>query len=304
MKVVYFGSSSFAAPPLDAIREHVAMVVSQPDKPSGRGMEMRPTPVKALAQQLGLPVMTPRRCKAPGFSAELRDVDADLFVVASYGQILPTSLLEMPKHGCVNIHASMLPKYRGAAPIQRAIEAGETFTGVTLMHMDEGMDTGDIIVSELMGISPDETAGELHDRMAAVGARLLEAWLPVLADGTAERRPQDHERATYAPKVEKEDARLDLCSPIHEAYNRFRAFTPFPGAFIETGRGPLKVLEARMIAGVDHAPGCIVATKPSLVVACENGALNLLRVQAHGKRATSGADYANGARLKPGDPLR
>ncbi len=302
MRIVYFGTSEFAVPPLEAVAAQTVLVVTQPDRPSGRGMSLHPSPVKRAAMRLGLPVETPAKSRAPEFVARLAELKPDLFVVASYGQLLSKALLDTPARGCYNLHGSLLPKYRGAAPIQRCVLEGEAATAVTLMRMAEGLDTGDMVAKEALDIGPDETAGELHDRLAQVAAQMIAAWLPALAGGDVPRQAQDGSLATYAKKVEKEEAGLSFERPAAEEYNRFRAFTPAPGAFIPTSAGPLKLLQVRLEPGVGGEPGVVLATRPELVVAFSRGALRLIEVQPAGKKRMAGRDFANGARLKPGSP--
>ncbi len=303
MRVVYFGTAEFAVPALEAVASDVVLVVSQPDRPTGRGLSLRPSPVKEAALRLGLPVATPERCRAPEFIDEIRALEADVNLVAAYGQILPKALLEAAKRGSVNLHGSILPRYRGAAPIQRSIQAGDTFTGVSLMQMDEGMDTGDVIATELVSISPDDTAGDLTARLAEIAARLAQGWLPLISAGDTPRTPQDPELATHAPKVKKDEARLHPTMKAEEAYNRFRAFTPNPGAFAETTKGTLRVTRARLMPGVSPGLGVVAYVKHELVVGFAEGSINLLEVQPTGKRKMSGPAFANGARISVGDRL-
>ncbi|MCW5936983.1 MAG: methionyl-tRNA formyltransferase [Fimbriimonadaceae bacterium] len=303
MKVVYMGTADFAVPALRAVAPHVALVVSQPDRPSGRGLDLKPSPVKKAAIELGLPVETPVKSRAPEFVESIRRLDADCLLVAAYGQILSEAMLGATRRGGINLHGSLLPRYRGAAPIQRAVEAGETYTGVTLMQMDKGMDTGDIIVTESCSIGPDETAGELFARLAGLAAELARSWLPLIVAGDYPRQKQDDAFATHAAKVTKAEAELQPQSPAKLEYNRFRAFTPFPGAFLRTKDGPLKVTQARLVTDASPGPGVVAMVKGGLVVGFTDGAINLLEVQQEGKRRMSGPEYANGARLSVGDRL-
>ncbi len=302
MRIVFFGSGSFAVPSLKALADSVTLVVSQPDRPAGRGMRPRPSPVKAAAVASGLEVGTPERCGDLEFLARVASENADALVVAAYGQILPESLLRAARMGGINLHASALPKYRGAAPIQRAILAGETETGVALMQMDKGMDTGDVIALEATDIGPDETASELQERLAAIAARLAKEWLPRICSGDYPRKPQDHGIATLAPRVSKSEAELSFDRAAQSEYDRFRAFTDSPGAFLRTSRGNLGVLAARC-STVSGAPGEVLAVSPELCVAFSGGSLRLLTVRPPGKNAMSGRDLANGWRLRPGSEL-
>lgn len=301
MKLVYFGSASFAVPALTALAENVALVVSQPDQPSGRGMQLRPTPVKQKAAELGLEVITPIKCRSAETIDRIRSVNADALVVAAYGQILSEPLLNSAVRGGINLHGSILPRWRGAAPIQRAIAAGDSFTGVTLMQMDKGMDTGDIIATEPVSIAPNETAGELFDRLSYVAADLAVAWMPAIISGSYPRLKQDDSLATLAPKVAKCEAVLTSDLDCATAYNRFRAFTPFPGAWIQTNFGVVKILKARLAPGLIFKPGVLAAVKPELIVGLRDGALCLETVQPEGRKPMKGSDFANGAHLEPGD---
>jgi methionyl-tRNA formyltransferase len=325
VRLAYFGTSAFAVPALQRLSAHVALVVTQPDRPTGRGLEARPTEVKSAALQLGLPVETPERSRDKAFVERLRALDADAFVVASYGQILSKSLLAVPRQGCFNLHASLLPKYRGAAPIQYALLNGDRETGVTLMRMDAGMDTGDIVAATKTEVRPNETAGELHDRLALLAADLIEEWIGRLTIGDYPRTPQESSSATYAPKVTKADAELSFDRPAAKEHDRYRAFTPYPGAWISTCAGTLKVKRATPggrhsvgapDSGLDAdpdaspggrrsvgAPGTVLSTSP-LEVAFSPGSLVFETVQLEGRKPVSGAEFANGARLEPGDCLK
>jgi methionyl-tRNA formyltransferase len=265
-------------------------------------MRLQPSPVKLAATDLGLPVETPEKSRAPEFVDRLRELGADFLLVASYGQILSQAVLDSAKYGGINLHGSILPEYRGAAPIQRCILDGRTETGVSLMHMDKGMDTGDIASIERTPIDLDETYGELQDRLAGIAAAMAVRGLPLIWKGDAPRMPQDNERATTAPKVSKEEAELCFGRQAITEYNRFRAFTPSPGAFLAIRTGVLKLAVTRFSTCLGE-PGTVVAVHPFLVVAFQNGALELREVQPEGKKRMSGKDYANGARLKKGDRL-
>lgn len=303
MRLVFFGSADFAVPALEALREHVILVVSQPDQPTGRGLEMRATPVKKRALELGLPVETPERSRKPEFIESIEALRADALVVAAYGQILNERLLNAAKRGSINLHGSILPQWRGAAPIQRAIEAGDTESGVTLMQMDKGMDTGDIIAIDRTEIEPDETAGELFVRLSQIAGKMAAVWMPKIVAGGYVRIPQDSDQATHAPKVTKDDARLTFDMDGEIAYRKLRAFTPFPGAFVETRQGPLKIVSARLTPSTAK-PGEIAEVRPELTVGFGGGfAMRLLEVQPSGRKRMSGAEFANGARLMPGESL-
>lgn len=302
MKLVYFGTGAFAIPALRALAEHVSLVVTQPDRPSGRGMKLQPAPAKLAALELGIPVETPEKTRAPEFVDRLLAEEADALVVASYGQILSQKVLDSARQGGINLHGSILPKYRGAAPIQRAILDGEPETGITLMQMDKGMDTGDAISIVRTPIGPDETYGELQDRLAIVAAAMAVEWMPRIVRGEYERVPQNHDEATMAPKIEKSECELNLSLDAAKEYDRFRAFTPAPGAFLRTRFGILKVSQARL--GTEPgAPGVFISGSNSCQVAFQTGSIHLLEVQPEGKKRMSGRDFANGMRLKPGDSL-
>ncbi|HVL38986.1 MAG TPA: methionyl-tRNA formyltransferase [Fimbriimonadaceae bacterium] len=297
MKLVFFGTSEFAVPALRAMAPSVVLVVSQPDRPSGRGMRLQPSPVKRVALEQGLLVETPEKSRASDFVERLITLEPDALLVAAYGQILSTKVLESAHRGGLNLHGSILPKYRGAAPIQRAILNGEAETGITLMQMDRGMDTGDIIAIERTPIHPHETYGQLQGRLAEIAAQMAVEWMPRVTTGEYPRVPQDHAEATLAPKVEKHEAELQTNRPALHEYNRFRAFTPAPGAFLKTVFGAMKVLECRPVDGRGEAGHLLPG---GCVLAFADGALDLLRVQPEGKKAMTGRDFMNGLRLRPG----
>lgn len=300
MKLVYYGTSDFAVPALRALAPHVALVVSQPDRPSGRGLKFQASPVKQAALELGLPVETPEKSRAPEFVERIESMRADAFVVAAYGQILSQRLLDAARMGGINLHGSILPDWRGAAPIQRSILHGDAETGVTLMQMDKGMDTGDVIAISRTPIGPDETAGELQEKLAAIAAQLAVDWMPRIVAGNYPREPQDHARATIAPKVQKEEAELSVLRPALQEYNRFRAFTPSPGSFLKTAQGLLRIREAKLADAEGH-PGTILPG--GFVLAFAAGAIDLRVVQPEGKKAMRGTDFMNGMRLKAGMSL-
>lgn len=304
MRLGFFGTSEFAVPVLEALAPHVVLVVTQPDRPSGRKLELKPTAVKRRALELGLQVETPERSRSKLFVERVRALELDAAVVVSYGQILSQSLLDAPARGCFNLHASLLPRHRGAAPIQRAILAGDSLTGVCLMQMDAGLDTGDVVASQETAIRPDESAGELHDRLAEMAAQMAASWMPALVRGEYTRTPQPQEGVTYAAKLEKHEAELRFDLPAAEAYARYRAFTPWPGAFIRTRWGMLKLLKLGIAPELPHAqPGTLLFDSPVPTVAFASGSLQLLEVQLEGRRPTTGLDFLHGARLTPGDRL-
>jgi methionyl-tRNA formyltransferase len=298
LKLVYFGTGSFALPTLRALAEHVSLVVTQPDRPSGRGHKLQPSAAKLLAEELGIPCESPEKTRSPEFVERLQSEEADALVVASYGQILSQKVLDSAKFGGINLHGSILPKYRGAAPIQRSIFEGETETGITLMQMDKGMDTGDMITVVRTAIGADETYGELQDRLAIIAADLAREWMPRIVRGEYVRIPQNHEEATLAPKIDRAETELDPRRNARDEYNRFRAFTPTPGAFLPSSYGRLRLSEARY-SDMTGEPGTILSTKP-LTIAFTNGSLILNEIQPEGKKKQSGRDFANGARLVAG----
>lgn len=303
MSVVFFGSSEFACPALERIRDEVTLVVTQPSKPKGRGLQRQPTAVERLARTLKLPVEAPPKCRAPEFVEYVRSLQPTALVVAAYGQILPEALLGTARYGGINLHASLLPKYRGAAPIQRAILEGETVTGVTLMQMDVGLDTGDIIASRSTEIGPDETAGELECRLSQLAADLLGETLPSILAGDYPRTPQNQEEATYAPKLSHEDGLLDWNLPASAVYRRYRAVTPRPGAWLPLAGDALVVTRARL-GEAGGEPGRVLGLSgDALAVAFTEGSLLLERVKPPGKREMTGREFAAGRRLKAGDRL-
>lgn len=302
MRIVFFGTSDFAVPALRAMADHVVLVVSQPDRPSGRGMQLRATPVKQAAIELGLPVEAPEKARNPEFVSMIRDFNADFLLVAAYGQILSLDLLNSARNGGINLHGSILPDYRGAAPIQRAIQDGKTETGVTLMQMDKGMDTGDSIAVAKVPILPDQTAGELFEILANSAAELIKDWAPRIASGDYPRTPQDLTAGSHAAKITKEECELQFEGDAQQEYNRYRAVSPFPGAFLMIGDQPMKLKEVRL--GVSSAkPGEVIAVSPNLEIGFGTGSLLLHRVQPAGKKEVTGAEFANGMRLKVGDQI-
>lgn len=302
MSIIYFGTSSFAVPALIQLAPYIRLVVSQPDRPSGRGLKLQPSSVKQKALELGLPVLTPESCRDPEFLDVIRNLDPELIVTAAYGQIMPMSLLETPRHGAVNLHGSILPKYRGAAPIQRSIMAGDLVTGVTLMKMANGMDTGDMISTVTTPIDPNETYGVLHDRLAEIAGTLAHTWIDRLMQGHFDATPQDHALATMAAKITKEETVLSPAESGESAYNRLRGLSPRPGAYLLTNAGRLKIIEARLWNG-NAQPGKIVSTDSGIAVSFLKDGLELIQVQPEGKRPMPGKDWLNGAHLKLGQNL-
>ncbi|MCS7300750.1 MAG: methionyl-tRNA formyltransferase [Fimbriimonadales bacterium] len=308
--MVYFGSGAFAVPALERLHREgypLLAVVSQPPKPAGRGMQLHKTPVHTLAEMLGLPVLTPARARDPEFIEQIRALAPDLIVLASYGKILPPSLLAIAPQGNWNLHASLLPKYRGAAPIQYAILNGERETGVTLMEMVAEMDAGDIYMQIVEPISPEDDAGTLEARLAQRAAELLMDGLQRLQAGTLTRTPQNHAEATYAPLLKKEDAHLRWHEPVERCWNRVRAFSPKPGAYTFWRGKLLKVWKADAVHAplpTDGVPGVILSTAPdNFLVACGEGALRLLEVQPENRARMDVRAFVNGYRPQVGERL-
>ena len=304
MRIVFMGTPDFAVPCLQRLLEdghEVPAVFTQPDKPVGRHAVLTPPPVKQLALSHGIPVYQPTKMRDGTVAALLRELAPDCLVVVAYGRILPQEILDVPRRGCVNIHGSLLPRYRGAAPIQWSVIRGETVTGVTSMFMDAGMDTGDIIDTLTTPIGENETAGELFERLAPLGARLLSTTLAAIADGTVPRLPQNDAAATMAPMLEKAMGRLDLTRPAQELHNQVRGMNPWPGAFCTAGGKTLKIHETRVAAG-SGAPGTLLCADP-VTVACGEGALQLVTVQPEGKPRMAAEAWLRGARLPQGARL-
>ena len=314
MKVVFAGTPEFARVALAALADaghEVPLVLTQPDRPAGRGLKLQPSPVKQEAIARGIPVLQPRSLRLDGkwpddaaaAQAALAALAPDLMVVAAYGLILPAWALQLPRLGCLNIHASLLPRWRGAAPIQRAIEAGDAATGITLMQMEAGLDTGPMWQVEATPIGPDDTTTTLHDRLAGIGARLLVAALPELAAGRLVATPQPALGVTYAAKIEKSEAAIDWARPADEIERRVRAFDPFPGCTFRLGDDLLKLWRARVVDGAG-APGEVLdASGDCIVVACGQGALELLELQRTGGKRLPAATFARSLVLTPGTRL-
>jgi len=304
VRAVFLGSGGFAIPSFEALMQaghEVVALVTQPDKQKGRGRGVASPPLKPVAQSRGVPVLQPRRVREPAAQAAIAALRADIHVVVAYGQILPLSLVELPRHGSVNVHASLLPRYRGAAPIQWAIARGETETGVSTMRLDAGLDTGPVFLRRSLPIGPDETSGELEPRLAALGARLLLETLAGLEADALVPAAQDPADASLAPILHKEDGRLHWSQPAAELACRVRGFNPWPGGFTTWKDGRLAVWRARAVAASGPPePGLIQGRDgDALLVSCASGSLALLEVQAEGRRRMSGAAFAAGARLEP-----
>jgi methionyl-tRNA formyltransferase len=300
------GTPDFALPSLQALHEltELVAVVAQPDRPSGRGKKMLAPPVARWAQGNAVELLQPATLRDPGILAELARFEPAIIVVAAYGKILPRAILELPSRGCVNVHASLLPKYRGAAPVQWAIARGEAVTGVSLMQMEQGLDTGAVYAQEALAIDPKDTGGSLTGKLAVLGGTLLRRCLPALLEGSLHSVAQDDAQATLAPKLTREDAALDFRRPARELETRIRAFQPWPGALVVLpGGARLKVLGSRVVSGRTGMPGEVLAGADALVVACGEDALALELVQPEGRRAMSGAEFVAGHPLSAGTVL-
>jgi methionyl-tRNA formyltransferase len=297
MRIVFAGTPEFAVPALRALiasGNPPCTVYTQPDRPAGRGRKIAASPVKQLADEYSIPVLQPESLKGPEELERLRDLAPDLMVVVAYGMILPTPILAVPRLGCVNIHASLLPRWRGAAPIQRAILAGDTETGVTLMRIEPRLDAGPMLGKRSCPIGGDDTAATLHDRLAGLGAELLIEWLPELAAGRRPGEVQDERLVTYAEKIDKSEARIDWQQAAIPICRRVRAFNPWPVAETTLEGTVLRIWSAQALdTPPDAPPGTIVANPRSLDVACGQGTLRILEIQAPGKRRMRAADFLN-----------
>jgi len=299
MRIVFAGTPEFAAQHLQALldaKRQVVAVYTQPDRPAGRGQKLMPSPVKQLALQHGIPVYQPQTLRDPAAQAELDGLQADLMVVVAYGLILPQAVLDMPRLGCINSHASLLPRWRGAAPIQRAIEAGDAESGVTVMQMEAGLDTGPMLLKVSTPITREDTGGTLHDRLAELGSRVVVEAAAALEAGTLKGEVQDDSLATYAHKLNKDEARLDWQRPAVELERLVRAFNPWPICHSSLDGAPVKIHAAQLSTG-QGAPGQIIeASKDGLEVACGEGSLTLTRLQLPGGKALAVSDLFNSRR--------
>lgn len=297
MRIAFFGTPEFAVPTLNAVaaRHDVVLVVAQPDRPAGRGLKLQKPPVAARAIELGLPLVQPLKIRTDEFLHEVEQARPDAGVVIAYGRILPGRLLQIPKHGFLNVHASLLPKYRGAAPIQRAIEAGETVTGATIMRMDEELDHGPMLSVATIEIAPGERLPSVSRRLADAGAEALVRTLDALERGTAVETPQDHARATHAAKIEKDEGRITFGEPARVIFDRFRAFDPWPGVFFETNGEAIRVTEMALASSRrSHAPRTVVSIDQAVVVSTGEGQLRLEQLQRPGKPRAAAGDVARG----------
>jgi methionyl-tRNA formyltransferase len=298
LRVVFAGTPPFAARALEAIvaaGHHVELVLTQPDRPAGRGMHLSPSAVAQCAASHGLTIEKPASLKDPQAQLRLRELAPEVLVVAAYGLLLPRAVLDIPARGCLNIHASLLPRWRGAAPIQRALLAGDEATGICIMQMEAGLDTGPVLLDKQMPIGPRDTTGSLLERLTALGADLI---VQALAEiHSLQPRPQDDARATYAAKITKADARIDWSRTAAQIDRQVRAFNPSPGAEARMGEDLVKIWEARPVEGVG-TPGAVIEANPSrLVIACGEGALQLLQLQRPGGRRMGAGDFVRGKPL-------
>ena len=304
LRIVYMGTPDFGVGPLAALIEaghQVCCVYSQPPRPSGRGHKVTPSPVHAFAEARGIEVRTPRRLRAAEDQAAFAALKADVAVVAAYGLILPKPVLDAPKFGCINIHASLLPRWRGAAPIQHAILAGDAESGVTVMQMDEGLDTGAMLLKGQVAITGETTATSLHDALANMGSRLIVEAIAELEAGTLVATPQPESGVTYAAKLSRDDGRLDWRRPADALERQVRALTPWPGTWFLHGDTVLKVSAAETVAEAGGQPGAVI--DDALTIACGQGGLRLLRVQRPGKAPMAAADLLRGYALPSGTVL-
>ncbi|MFD1426635.1 methionyl-tRNA formyltransferase [Kroppenstedtia sanguinis] len=309
VRMVFMGTPDFAVPSLQTlVREgyRVAGVVTQPDRPRGRKRELTPPPVKVAAMELGLPVFQPERLRNPENVRRLLEWKPDLIVTAAYGQILPREILETPRYGCINVHASLLPKYRGGAPIHHALIQGEKETGVTIMYMVEALDAGDMLTRRSIPIQAEDDVGTLHDKLAQVGAELLAETVPALVEGKVKPVSQDDSQATYAPNIRREDERIDWSRSALQLVNQIRGLRPWPVAFTLWKGEPLKIWRAEPASVRETAaPGTVLSqTQEGVLVATgEGGALRILELQPAGKRRMTAAEFSRGRQMEPGEIL-
>ncbi|MGO4573156.1 methionyl-tRNA formyltransferase [Microvirga sp. 2TAF3] len=307
LRVVFMGTPDFAVPTLSEIvgqGHEVVAVYTRPPAAAGRGMELKPSPVHRMAERFGLNVLTPKTLRTEKAAETFRNHEADVAVVVAYGMLLPKPILDAPQLGCLNLHASLLPRWRGAAPIQRAIMAGDRETGIAVMKMEEGLDTGPVAMVERVTITPDMNAGELHDKLMSLGGDLMVRALAALSRGGLNFTPQPEEGVTYAQKLTNEDSRIDWSKPAQGVHDHVRGLSPFPGAFFtaDFGKGPERVKVLRSVLGEGQGkPGTLLDNNG--LVACGDGAVRLLQVQRAGKGPMSAGDFMRGVRLDAGASL-
>jgi methionyl-tRNA formyltransferase len=303
MRIIFMGTPEFACPTLSKMierGEQVVAVVTQPDRPKGRGQQTLPPPVKVLAEQHGIPVLQPVKVRQPDVIEQIRSYNPDVIVVVAFGQILPKALLEIPKHGCINVHASLLPRYRGAAPLNWCIINGETETGITTMMMDVGLDTGDMLLKAATPIDPDEDTRSLHDRLSQIGADLLAETLDHLAAGKLVPEKQDDSLTCYAPMLKKEDGLIDWAKDACTIKNLVRGMTPWPGAYSYLDDKLLKVYRVQYAAGTGTPGEVIKAGRDGIEVACGTGSIVLHELQLEGKKRLNAGEFLAGCKLEPG----
>ncbi|MBO5403185.1 MAG: methionyl-tRNA formyltransferase [Clostridia bacterium] len=303
MRVVFMGTPEFALTSLKAIYDaghDIALVVSQPDKPSGRGYALTPSPVKKFALEKGIEVVTPASMRTEEADRLLRSVNADVFVVAAFGKILPQNILDIPPHGCICVHASLLPALRGAAPINRAVMEGHDKGGITIMYMDAGIDTGDIILQRAIPIPEDMTAGEYHDKMAVLGGELITEYLSLAEKGLVTRTPQTEDGASYANKIDKKEAYEDFSRSARETHNRIRGLAPYPAAYALLNGKRIKLFASSVSDGCG-APGTVLSTEKGIEIACGEGSVIITALQPEGKGKMDAQSFLRGNSVKKGD---
>ena len=311
MRIIFMGTPELAAVSLRRLiaspEFQLAAVVTQPDQPKGRGLKLQPSPVKEVAQQHNLTILQPQRAREDSFIQQLAELKPELIAVAAYGQILPKAILDLPRFGCLNVHTSLLPKYRGAAPIQHAILNGDSLTGVTIMKMDVGLDTGDILAQEQTPIEAADNSQTLHDRLATIGAELLVRTITQFVSGAIQPRPQPADGVTHAPKIKKTDGEINWTQPARAIWNRVRALVPWPGAFTHLAGQPqphlLKIWEAEPVLQSGDPGHVLQADKTGIVIGCGSDALRILTVQREGGRRMSTADFLAGHPLAIGQKV-
>jgi methionyl-tRNA formyltransferase len=308
-KIVFMGTPLFAVPTLDALHEsrhHLVKIITQPDRPKGRGRKITPPPIKDRALELGYEVYQPETIKSQKVCERISSLEPDIFIVIAFGKLIPKALLDVPPKGAINLHASLLPKYRGPAPIQWAIINGEKETGVTTMILDEGMDTGDILLSSTLAIMPEDTSAALHDKLAVKGARLVLETLDRLADNSVSAVPQNPRYASYAPLLSKKDGHIDWTQPAAALENFIRGVTPWPGAFTFCGDMRLKILKAtHMNIDTRHDPGTVLSSFPDeLCIAAGEGALLVREIQGASGKCLQTKEFLCGCAIEPGTVLR
>ena len=310
MKILFMGTPDFAVFSLKALIEaghEIAGVVTQPDKPRGRGYTLTPPPVKVVAESEGIPVYQPATLRDEAFASLLADICPDVCVVVAYGKILPENVLKFPKHGCINVHGSLLPEYRGAAPMQRAIIDGKSVTGITTMYMDVGLDTGDMLLRREVEILKNDNFEDIHDKLGACGAALIVETLEAIENGTAERIPQDEALATYAQKITKADCLIDFSADAETVHDLIRGLSPIPLSFTHTPDGKLLKITASEMARSCPEGSCageIISLDGGITVACGRGAVTLLGVVPEGRSRMSATDFIRGRKVSIGDILK